>query len=170
MQFGQSFIEPPHHFCLWMVPGRQPFPFLVIQPLYLLKGQKITVRHAADGRAQDSDQRYRIVLVVDDPEEVDQINDFLPPIKMFFSVRDIGDVVAAKSIKIDLCLGQLPEDQSNVAWVERTLASIAIHDRRAWEKLLLQPAGKRFRLRPGRSLHIELFVVFSRPDEAKLRP
>ncbi len=26
MQFGQALIEPPHHSCLWMVPGRQPIP------------------------------------------------------------------------------------------------------------------------------------------------
>ena len=75
--------------------------------------------------------------VVDDPEKVDQIDNFLPPIKMLFPVSDIGNVVAAKGIEIDLCLGQLSEDQGNVARLEWTFASIAIRDRRTYEELLL---------------------------------
>jgi hypothetical protein len=55
-----------------------------------------------------------------------------------------------------------------MAWLEWSWASIAISDRRADEKLLLEPASQRFRLRPGRSLDIELLVIFSRRDEAKL--
>ena len=78
--------------------------------------------------------------------------------------------IAAKGIEIDLCLGQLSEDQGNVARLEGAFASIAIRDCRAGEELLLQPARQRFRLRPSRSLHIELLVVLSRRDEAKLRP
>ena len=50
---------------------------------------------------------------------------------MLFPVSDIGDVVTAKGIEIDLCLGQLSENQGNVAWLEWTLASIAISNRRA---------------------------------------
>src|SRR5437773_7909528 len=153
-----------------MVPGRYLFPLPVVQPRSLLEGQQFPVRHAAEGRAQDSDQRNRIVRVVDDPEEVDQIDNLLPPIKMLFPVRNIGDVIAAKGIKIDLGVGQLSEDQGNVARLEWTVASIAIRDRRAGEKLLLQPARKRFRLRPSRNLHIELLVALSRRDEAKLHP
>ena len=89
---------------------------------------------------------------------------------MLFTVSNIGDVIAAKGIEIDLGLGQLSEDQGNVARLEWTIASIAIRNRRAGEKLLFQPARKCFRLRPSRSLHIKLLVVLSRRDEAKVRP
>ncbi len=79
--------------------------------------------------------------VVDDSEEVDQINYFLPPIKMLLSVSDISDVISAEGVEIDLCLSQLSEDQGNMAWLEWSWASIAISDRRADEKLLLEPAS-----------------------------
>ena len=89
---------------------------------------------------------------------------------MLFPVCKIGDVVATKCVEIDLGLGQLSEDQGNVARQEWTFASIAIRDRRAGKEFFFQPACQRFRLCPSRSLHIEFLVVLSRRDEAKLRP
>ncbi|MCG3776773.1 MAG: hypothetical protein JW395_3635 [Nitrospira sp.] len=106
--------------------------------------------------------------IVDDPEKVDHIDDFLPPIKVLFPIRDIGDVVAAKGIEIDLGLGQLSENQGNMARLERACVPVAIHDRRPWKKLFLQPTCQRFRLFPGCSLNIKLFVALSRGHKAKL--
>ncbi|MCG3768408.1 MAG: hypothetical protein JW394_0514 [Nitrospira sp.] len=47
MEFCQSRIQPPNQFRLRMVPGRQPFPLLIVKALDLLEGQEILIRQAS---------------------------------------------------------------------------------------------------------------------------
>ena len=65
-------------------------------------------------------------------------------------------------------LGQLSEDQGNVAQLEWTIEMITIRERRPWKQLFLEPTCQCFGFHPGCHLHIELFVVRARGHEAEL--
>ena len=51
---------------------------------------------------------------LDASENVDQIDDFLTTIEMFFTIDDVGNVVPAKGLQIMLGLSQFPEQKRDM--------------------------------------------------------
>ena len=56
---------------------------------------------------------------LDAAKNIDQIDDFLTTVEMFFTVDNVGNVVPAKSLQIMLGLSEFPEQERDMPRTQR---------------------------------------------------
>ena len=99
--------------------------------------------------------------MIQDPQQIDEIDDFLAAIEMFLPLDDVGNVMPAQGIQVGIGLRELPKEQRHVA---------RFHGR-AIQNLVVQPPSQHFTLGSGRSCRIEglCFTVRRRDAEPHAR-